>query len=141
MLAQHKIDAAKLSEPTVEIIEAVAKQSLCFKALQNASGERELTQETVQQLHEKASILTTRLTKENIHVLDEAKIMKEFLAIDVQQAKSEYAIVSLTSKNCDRIVNLNRLDIIMERQSQIQQNRESEHLAEIEKSKDYGMER
>jgi hypothetical protein len=95
----------------------------------------------VQQLHEKASILAPRLTRENMHVLDDEKVMKEFLAVDMHQAESKYSIALLASQNCSRIVDLNRLDMIMERQSQIQQSKESEHLAEIEKSKDYGMER
>jgi hypothetical protein len=62
--------------PSLEIIENAIKQALCFKALQNASGLKELSCENIAALHGKASVLAGHITKENLHVLNDRNLMK-----------------------------------------------------------------
>jgi hypothetical protein len=126
MLVQQKLDATGLKEPTFEMTESAVRQALCFKALQNASGTTKPTINEAAQLHVKASILAEHLTKENLHVLNNDKLMKE-AAQTVSDKGNDTQ--SLGIKNTFRLLDVNRSDNIM-----ITQAREAQKAIESEKS-------
>jgi hypothetical protein len=51
--------------------------------LQNAAGIKEPTAEEVLKLHAKATVLSDRLTKENVHVLNDKNLMREALGFSI----------------------------------------------------------
>ncbi|MDR0677421.1 MAG: hypothetical protein LBF57_01960 [Holosporaceae bacterium] len=140
MLLKTNSAGQKQNEPSLEAAEAVIKQSLCFKALHDACERKEFTPEAVQMLHVKAAALAERLVKENIHVLDNRELLKEFAAAGKPGENALEHRTLLTRENCNRIAELGRIDMNMERQSQVYKMKELEQV-KIEKSYDFDMSR
>jgi hypothetical protein len=135
MLAQKQIDAAGLKEPTLEITESCIKQTLCFKALHETEDSKRLNPEKIATLDAKATVLTEHITKENLHVLNDKKLMREaFATVDPKSVKEN----ALTSKDLTRIAEINSRDIDMAGQSQIHKMKELEQ-AKIDRSYDLDM--
>jgi hypothetical protein len=128
MLAQRQINAAGLKEPTVEIAESCIRQALCFKALHDADGSGSSgkpTPEKVAELDAKASILAEHIAKENLHVLNDKKLMREALTvIDLKAILKD----GLASRDLNRMAEINGRDADM-----------SQHRTKINRSYDLDM--
>jgi hypothetical protein len=140
MLLKLNSGDKKQNEPSLGAAEAVIKQSLCFKALQEACERKEITPEVVQTLHAKAAVLAEHIVKENIHVLDNKELLKEFLIVEKSGKNTHEHQGLLSQKNCSRIAELNRIDISMKQQSQMQKNKERGQI-KIDRSYDLDMSR
>ncbi|MDR0581018.1 MAG: hypothetical protein LBG04_02815, partial [Holosporaceae bacterium] len=140
MLLKTNSAGQKQNEPSLEVAEAVIKQSLCFKALHDACERKEFTPEAVRMLHAKARILAEHIVKENIHVLDNGELLKEFAAAGKPGENVHKHRALLTRENCNRIAELGRIDMNMERQSQMHKMKELEQ-AKIDKSYDFDISR
>jgi hypothetical protein len=109
MIADQKSKEAGVRDPTIEIVEDSVKQALCFQALKKAEG-KELTVEKVAELSGKAAVLAERLSKENMHVLSDRKLMLE--AISAIDGRKESA--RLSEINAGRVIYLDRRDLLNE---------------------------
>jgi len=130
MLVQQKLNSQGLQEATPEIVESAVKQALCFQALKNAYdiNTKELTHESVQELHKKAEILANNLTSENIHVLQDKGLMKEVSEkISVSQKEE------LSNVYVNRIIDVNNTDI--RKKSLLQKEQQHEQYQEVDKTK------
>jgi hypothetical protein len=140
MLLKLNSGDRKQSEPTLAEAETVIRQALCFKALQEACEKREFTAETVQMLHAKAAVLAEHIAKENIYVLDNRELLKEFLAVEKTGENIPERKTFLTQKDCNRITELGCIDVSMEHQSQAQENKQPKQI-KTERSYDFDMSR
>jgi hypothetical protein len=116
MLVHQKIKEKGLGESTLEISEAAAKQALCFKALKDVSGIEELTHETMRKLHNKAETISSRLAKENIHVLDD----KNFMLLAYKNIGEKEIGNAFSEINVEHLIKLNHKDMVRQSGSSIE---------------------
>jgi nucleoside-triphosphatase THEP1 len=107
MLVHQKIKEKAPEESGLEISEAAAKQALCFKALKDVSGIRELTPEAIKKLHNKAEAISSHLTKENIHVLDD----KNFTLLAYEKIGGKEMENAFSKTNIEHLIKLNHKDM------------------------------
>lgn len=133
MLLQGKMEESGLPKPNLEIVENAIKQALCFKTLQEASGIEALSSTSANELHKQSSILSEKLTSENVHILKNADFMKDIVvalkSIDINSQQS------LSPKEIDRLISVNQDDITSQLQNQ--QSLELEKMNAKEQSKDF----
>jgi hypothetical protein len=120
MMAHKMLEEKGLKESTLEIAEEATKQALCFKALKESDGTKELTTENTKELHSKANLLSQYLTKENIHVLDDKNFMK--LAYK-NIARREDCCNMLSKSNTQHLVKLNHEELSQENEKSLSHER------------------
>lgn len=109
MLVQNKLDGTKSAEASPELIESCIKRAVCFEALKGDHSES-LNAKDIEVLHQKSELLASKLTDENIRVLNDTSLMtraNEVIKTDVistplsaeQFQKIEASIQRETSQN------------------------------------------
>jgi hypothetical protein len=117
IIAHQKMSESESKELSVEMAHESIKQALCFQAFKKAENITDLSHEKIQQLSAKAEILSEHLSPENIHILNDKKIMRE--AFSAIKDKDDPEIKTYAS----RIAFLNRADFLKEKQLQQEQIR------------------
>jgi hypothetical protein len=128
IIAREKMAKAGMQKINLETAEDSIKQALCFRALQNSLGIKELTLEHVEKLHAQAALLKNYITKENVHVLNNENFVKE--AEKYVHDKVEGA-ESISQTYIQRIVEVAKSDMI---KAELSKTRELENSTKIEKS-------
>jgi nucleoside-triphosphatase THEP1 len=129
MIAHNKMESNGIREFSVEIAEEAIKQALCFKALKESDGIKELTPENVKELHNKAGIISGHLTKENMHVLDD----KKFMQLAYKNVNGDGTRQSLSDVGIQHLVKQDHNDI----SRQTEQSKGAEMSIEASKSRGF----
>jgi ATP-dependent exoDNAse (exonuclease V) alpha subunit len=115
VLVQRKMEVAGMKKPTLEIVEDSIKHALCFQALKNASGIRELTSDDVLKLHFEASILAERISKENLHILNDDRLMREgVVVLEKEKRSGDRGVHALSPDGVLRLVEVNAQNVAAE---------------------------
>ncbi|MDR2781482.1 MAG: AAA family ATPase [Holosporaceae bacterium] len=126
ILVQKTVDEQNLKAVSPELLESCIKRAICFEALMQASGKKELTPKMVDILHNRALILSDKLTDNNIRVLNDKSLMERAnSAIHVENASS------LSPVQKEQIIDAQVRELNHERQREISQ------MKELEKSKNF----
>jgi hypothetical protein len=128
IIAHRKTSKLGLKEPSIEIINAAIKQALCFQSLKRAENITSLSCEKIRLLSVKAEILSGHLTSQNMHVLNNRKIMHDAFSVIKEKDNQDIEIYT------PRIAFLNLRDSLEDKQ--LQKILESEQT----KSRNFGME-
>lgn len=130
ILVQKEVGEQNLKEVPTDLIESSLKQAVCFEALKNASGNKELTPEAVNILHSKAEILSEKLNDENIRILNNKELMKEANSV----ISIDSSAPSLLPERSEQIMMAHESDVSYERSKEISQAKELEKSKEFELS-------
>ncbi len=133
MLAQKEIDKTEAKEASLEMLEKAMKTAVCFDALQKNASEKIdatlLDAKSIEDLHQKAHVLSNNLDDKSLQVLNDVAAMKEISGA----IKTVDSVDPLPSQNNQQILTLHEM-------SKIQKDAFRQRDAELQKQQGRGIE-
>jgi hypothetical protein len=125
LLAEEMSRICGKEKPDIGVLDSCIKQALCFESLKASQGGGLLSEEKIQELHNKSLELSKHISESNIHALNNREFMKE-----VANSKTIRSDVALSAENVNRLMQLNKESHLEKQPNQ-----------QLHKQKDFELER